>query len=87
MTPLLPIGLAGLVLLAGLALAVARRRRSRHTEGTLASASSGFAQRELPESAGVGIRQLFLPDPSFGWWPISGDLLLLDIPRTPRPGP
>jgi hypothetical protein len=39
----------------------------------------------LSDAAGVGIQQMFLPDPSFGWWPISGDLLF-EVSRTQTPG-
>ena len=64
-----------LLLAAWVGLWALRRHRSRATRRVAASTMNGSRRGGSPKGATASFEH-FLPDPSFGSWPISGDFLL-----------
>ena len=71
---------AGLVMLVWTGLWALRRRRPRHVRRPAASDASStdhLPHRTAREAASLASRPILLPDPSWGWWPISDGGLLV----------
>ncbi len=67
------------LLAAGVGLWALRRHQSQDDRRVAQSPTSSPVKRDLPEVGSV-VSLSILPDPSWGWWPISGNLLL-EVPR------
>ena len=73
--------LAALVVLvlAGVGLWALERHRSEDNPSVAAPATNGSDEGALTDSARI-VSLSMLPDPSWGWWPISGDFFPEGLP-------